>query len=86
MYTTFLSDVIIVDYLTIGQGSYFKKTVESTEIAHKCLFLDFLLQIDIDVAFHVLAGIPREIVGRNHAVVDSTVNFEIWYFRTDQRE
>ena len=84
MNATLLSYVIVVDNLSVGECSHLQKALKSIEIADESLFLDFFLQVYVYISFQKTLRALGKVMGGNHAVGDSTVDFEIGYLGTDQ--
>ena len=80
-----LSNVLVVDDFSIRERRNLKKPIEGFQTPYQRLFFDFLFQIHIQISSDASSRIPSEVVGRQHAEVDGTVDVEVWDFCTHQR-
>ena len=63
-YTAVLCYIVVIHHFAIGNGGYFKKSLERRKIAHECLFLNLFFQIDIDICRKAASGVVSEIMRR----------------------
>ena len=80
-----LRNVLIVDDFSVSECRYLKKSVEGFQAPDQCLFLDLLFQIYIQISSHASSWVSCEVIGRQHAIVDGTVDVKVRYFCTHKR-
>lgn len=80
-----LGDIVVVHHLAIGQGCYFQKALKGSEIPDQSLLANFFFQIYLYIGGKLPGRVLCQIVGGEHAIVDGTVDVEVWNFLADQR-